>query len=252
MGEEQLLQLAQQFLFSDAGKKLIGKDIDLSSLENQIKSEIQSRALEVQSRVNANDVIQKPTLSREERKTARQNERTQNREEREKRIEERRKEREKRAEERRNRGGTVGQFIPEFRAYITSGKVYDQFTKQPLEGVKVQIAIKDPNTGVVIPISGERIEDEEGNIIREVLGMYKILDPILLEELIQYTEDGNFDRLVAAELAIAQALKMNPIIGRVGGDDDARIKSLYKTRVRPALFTSNYSTFSRRKQKLFV
>ena len=39
MGEEQLLQLAQEFLFSDAGKKLIGKDIDLSSLENQIKSD---------------------------------------------------------------------------------------------------------------------------------------------------------------------------------------------------------------------
>jgi hypothetical protein len=166
MGEEQLLQLAQQFLFSDAGKKLIGEVIDLSSLENQIKSEIQSRALEVQSRVNENNVIQKPTLSREERKTARQNERTQNREEREKRIEERRKEREKRAEERRNRGGTIGQFIPEFKAYTTSGRVFDQFTKQPIEGVKVQIAIKDPNTGGVIPISGERIENEEGNIIQ--------------------------------------------------------------------------------------
>ena len=79
MGEEQLLQLAQEFLFSDAGKKLIGKDIDLSSLENQIKSEIQSRALESQSRVNGNDTTQKPTLSREERKTARQDERAKNR-----------------------------------------------------------------------------------------------------------------------------------------------------------------------------
>ena len=166
MGEEQLLQLAQQFLFSDAGKKLIGKDIDLSSLENQIKSEIQSRALELQSRVNANDVIQKPTLSREERKIARQDERTQNREEREKRVEERRKEREKRAEEREERGGTLGQFIPKFRAYTTSGRVFDQFTKQPIEGVKIQISIKDSNTGVIIPISGERIEDEEGNVIQ--------------------------------------------------------------------------------------
>ena len=36
MGEEQLLQLAQQFLFSDAGKKIIGEDVDLNSLKKQI------------------------------------------------------------------------------------------------------------------------------------------------------------------------------------------------------------------------
>ena len=88
MGEEQLLQLAQEFLFSDAGKKLIGKDIDLSSLENQIKSEIQSRALELQSRINGNDTTQKPTLSREERKIIKEEEKIQNRKEKEKRIKE--------------------------------------------------------------------------------------------------------------------------------------------------------------------
>ena len=166
MGEEQLLQLAQEFLFSDAGKKLIGKDIDLSSLENQIKSEIQSRVLELQSRINGNDTTQKPTLSREERKIIKEEEKIQNRKEKEKRIKEKKEEREKQAEERKKRGGTLGQFIPKFRAYTTSGRVFDQFTKQPLEGVKVQISIKDPNTGGVIPISGERIEDEEGNIIQ--------------------------------------------------------------------------------------
>ncbi len=48
MGEEQLLQLAQQFLFSDAGKKLVGDTIDLDLLKNQITSEIQSRTLELQ------------------------------------------------------------------------------------------------------------------------------------------------------------------------------------------------------------
>ena len=94
--------------------------------------------------------------------------------------------------------------------------------------------------------------DEQGNIIREVLGMYKILDPMLLEEIIQYTEDGNFDRLVAFSLAIAQALKMNPIIGKVGGSDDERIKSLYTMRSKPALFTQGTSTFNRRRSRLFV
>ena len=87
MGEEQLLQLAQEFLFSDAGKKLVGDTIDLDSLKKQITSELKTQALELQSRANETSVTEKSTLSREERKAARQDERTQNREEREKRRE---------------------------------------------------------------------------------------------------------------------------------------------------------------------
>lgn len=96
-------------------------------------------------------------------------------------------------------------------------------------------------------------KDEEGNIIREILGIYKIFDVLLIEETIQYKDDeGNYDRVIAAELAIAQALKMNPIIGKVGGSDDDRIKSLYKVRTKPALFTQGTSTFNRRRSRLFV
>ncbi len=167
MGEEQLLQLAQEFLFSDAGKKLIGDTIDLDSLKSQITSELKAQALEFQSRANERDVTEKSTLSREERKAARQDERTQNREEREKRVQERKEERKKRAEARKERGGTIGQFIPKFRPYTTSGRVFDQFTKQPLKGVKVQIAIKDPITGGIIPISGERVK-EEGEVTKKI------------------------------------------------------------------------------------
>lgn len=96
-------------------------------------------------------------------------------------------------------------------------------------------------------------KDEQGNITREVLGVYKIFDVLLLEETIQYKDDeGNYDRVIAAELAIAQAIKMDPIIGRVGGSDDDRVKSLYVTRSKPSLFNSNSSAFTRRKQKLFA
>lgn len=95
-------------------------------------------------------------------------------------------------------------------------------------------------------------KDVNGDVIKEILGMNKILDPVLLEEMIQYNEEGNFDRIVAAELAIAQAIKMDPILGRVAGSDDPRIKALYVKRVRPTLFPNQISAFSRRKQKLFV
>lgn len=95
-------------------------------------------------------------------------------------------------------------------------------------------------------------KDVNGEVVKEILGMNKILDPVLLEEMIQYNEEGNFDRIVAAELAIAQAIKMDPILGRVGGTDDPRIKALYVKRVRPTLFPNQVSAFNRRKQKLFV
>lgn len=101
-------------------------------------------------------------------------------------------------------------------------------------------------------------KDEEGSVIREVLGMAKIHDPVLLEETIQYNEEGNFDRIIAAELAIAQALKMNPIFGAVAQDDNAVIKAMYNRNNNNKLFTESRTLFNnknnfshRRKSKLF-
>jgi hypothetical protein len=92
--------------------------------------------------------------------------------------------------------------------------------------------------------------DENGNVTREILGVYKVLDSLLLEETIAYDEDGNFDRVIAAELAIAQAIKMDPIIGKVN-QTDARIEALYARKAKLSVFNKNTTTFSRKKQKLF-
>ena len=99
-------------------------------------------------------------------------------------------------------------------------------------------------------------KDENGNLIREITGVSKVFDPVLLEEIIQYHDQGNFDRIVAAELAIAQALKLDPIMGRVGGSGDERVKALFTNRSggiklfdtkSPGLFGSN-----KNKRKLFT
>ena len=95
-------------------------------------------------------------------------------------------------------------------------------------------------------------KDDEGNTIKEVYGMSKIFDPMLLEEIIQYNEEGNFDRIVAAELAIAQAMKMDPILGRVGGSSDERVKSLYSKKKSNKLFANSGNMFKTRKNKLFT
>ena len=95
-------------------------------------------------------------------------------------------------------------------------------------------------------------KDEEGNVTKEVSGVSKIFDPMLLEEIIQYNEEGNFDRIIAAELAIAQAFKMDPILGKIGGTNDDRVKSLYSKKLKSnKLFTSSKNMFNTRQNKLF-
>ena len=94
--------------------------------------------------------------------------------------------------------------------------------------------------------------DDDGNVIKEVLGVSKIFDPVLLEEIIQYNDQGNFDRIIAAELAIAQALKMDPILGKVGGSGDDRVNAIFKPNKKNQLFTESRGLFNRRiKSKLF-
>jgi hypothetical protein len=94
--------------------------------------------------------------------------------------------------------------------------------------------------------------DDAGNVVKEVTGVSKIFDPVLLEEIIQYNDQGNFDRIVAAELAIAQAMKMDPILGKVGGSGDDRVKALYSTKQRNTLFSDSRGLFNSKKRKLFT
>jgi hypothetical protein len=93
-------------------------------------------------------------------------------------------------------------------------------------------------------------KNDAGEVIREVLGVNKIFDPVLLEEIIQYNDQGNFDRIIAAELAIAQALKMDPIMGKIGGTSDQRVASMFKKKRGNILFTdSRNNMFGQSKNK---
>jgi hypothetical protein len=94
--------------------------------------------------------------------------------------------------------------------------------------------------------------NENGDVIKEVLGISKIFDPVLLEEMIQYNDSGNFDRIIAAELAIAQAMKMDPIMGKIGGSGDARIEAMYSKKPKSTLFAQSNGLFNTKKRKLFT
>lgn len=94
-------------------------------------------------------------------------------------------------------------------------------------------------------------KDEDGIITSEAKGMSKILDPVLLEEMIQYNEDGNFDRIIAAELAVALAMKLDPIFGKIGDDSGSRTQSLGVKRQKSSLFPESRGVFNNNKRKLF-
>jgi hypothetical protein len=96
-------------------------------------------------------------------------------------------------------------------------------------------------------------KDDAGNITKQIMGVSKIFDPVLLEEVIQYNDQGNFDRIVAAELAIAQAYKMDPIMGRVGGSGDDRVRAMFANKSKNTLFSESRGLFNTQKRnKLFT
>lgn len=97
-------------------------------------------------------------------------------------------------------------------------------------------------------------KDDKGSVISETLGVHRIRDIALLEEIIQFNEDMNVDRIVAFELAIALANHLNPMIKVSSVESDPRIKALFDpNRNRDMLFGNNPKLFtnSKNKNKLF-
>lgn len=95
-------------------------------------------------------------------------------------------------------------------------------------------------------------KNEEGSIIKEVLGVTKIFDPVLLEELVQYNDEDNFDRVVAFELAVALSMKLDPILGAIGDRKNDVVNSLGRNKQKNILFTSGNNLFNNKKQKLWL
>lgn len=74
-------------------------------------------------------------------------------------------------------------------------------------------------------------KDENGSIIKEVLGVAKVPDSMLLEEIIRFNfDEGNFDRIVAAELAVAMADHLNAQFYVSDTNSDPRLKAYFSNK----------------------
>ena len=100
-------------------------------------------------------------------------------------------------------------------------------------------------------ISVEKTED--GSVIREILGVYQVRDAMLLEEISKFNDDDNFDRIIAAELAVAMAQHLDPIMKVSSVDEDGRLLELFNRNKKKSnsLFGDSGSLFSKPKRRLW-
>lgn len=93
-------------------------------------------------------------------------------------------------------------------------------------------------------------KDDDGNIAEEITGTTRILDPMLLEEMIKYNNKGNFDRVVAASLAITYARSLDPTIKIEA--EDPYMEAYWKAKPSKSLFVDSRPVFGKnKKSKLF-
>lgn len=95
-------------------------------------------------------------------------------------------------------------------------------------------------------------KDAEGSVVREVAGVFRIRDMMLLQEIIEFNEDGNYDRIVAASLAIALANHLDPM-GKVSTlETDPRMLELFdkKKKGNNTLFGNSQGMFGRVNKKI--
>ena len=147
MDSQTILDIANQFLLSDAGKKLLekAKNVDAKEVQDAIKEDIADIKEEREN---------KEKLTPEERR-ARRKERKQKRKE----------EREAKREE---RGRKIAENTPYIQIFTTRGRIYDKQTKEPIDGISVlpQLCVFPVKKEARINrVTKEELTDKDGNIL---------------------------------------------------------------------------------------
>ena len=113
-------------------------------------------------------------------------------------------------------------------------------------GIHMTSDIKDYLNSLIIEYITEVIDrevDKEGNVTKERLGVTRILDPLLLKELIKFTPKLNVDRVISFGLTLAMAKSLNGKSIVVSSTEDARMQDYFKTSKSKQLFRTTRSPF---------
>jgi hypothetical protein len=113
-------------------------------------------------------------------------------------------------------------------------------------GIHMTKDIKNYLLSNIIEYLTEVIEierDKDGNVISEKLGVTRILDPLLLKELLKYTPKLNVDRVVSFGLALSMAKSLNTKVIVGNSDADTRMKEYFRAYKKGSLFRTTSSPF---------
>ena len=94
-----------------------------------------------------------------------------------------------------------------------------------------------------IPKSKRILKKQAENIISEKLGVTRILDPLLLKELLKFTPKLNVDRVVSFGLALSMAKSLNTRVKVTNTDADTRMKEYFRAHKKGSLFRTTSSPF---------
>jgi len=101
-------------------------------------------------------------------------------------------------------------------------EVHPNTTVQRMYGVHMTKQIKEHLVNLIKEYMTEEIaieRDEQGNAVKKILGIKRILDPLLLKELRIFDYKVNTDRVIAFGLALAYARDLNKSIGKTASKD---------------------------------
>jgi len=113
-------------------------------------------------------------------------------------------------------------------------------------GIHMTADIKDYLNSLIIEYITEVIDvevDAEGVVVKERLGVTRILDPLLLRELLKFTPKLNVDRVISFGLTLAMAKSMNGKSIIVSSTEDARMKDYFKSTKNRQLFRTSRNPF---------
>lgn len=113
-------------------------------------------------------------------------------------------------------------------------------------GIHMTSDIKDYLNSLIIEYITEVIDrevDKDGIVIKERLGVTRILDPLLLKELIKFTPKLNVDRVISFGLTLAMAKSLNGKSIVVSSTEDVRMQDYFKTSKSKQLFRTTRSPF---------
>jgi hypothetical protein len=113
-------------------------------------------------------------------------------------------------------------------------------------GIHMTKDIKNYLMSLIIEYITEVVEierDADGNTVKERLGVTRILDPVLIKELIKFTPKLNVDRVISFGLTLAMAKSLNTQVIISDASQDTRMQAYFREKKGNSLFRTSSSPF---------